>query len=163
MEHPHLLNCQADSLQMCHLGSLYLYRTIYMCVCECVYVCVCAVIQFSHSVTSDSLWPHGMEFAVHHQLPEITQIHFHPVGDVIQPAHPLQSPSPSIFLSIGMFSNESDLRIRWSKFWDFNFGISPSNEYSGWISFRIDCSIDSRVISNTTVQKNQFFSAQIFL
>ena len=102
MEHPHLLNCQADSLQMCHLGSLYLYRTIYMCVCVCVCVCVCSysvqsVSQFSHSVMSDSFWPHGMEFPVHHQLPEITQIHFHPVGDVIQPAHPLQSPSPAAF------------------------------------------------------------------
>ena len=45
---------------------------------------------------------------------------------------------PSIFLSIRVFSNESVLHIRWPKYWSFNFSISPSNEYSGLISFRID-------------------------
>ena len=45
---------------------------------------------------------------------------------------------PSIFLSIRVFSNESALRIRWPKYWSFSFSISPSNEYSGLISFRID-------------------------
>jgi len=45
---------------------------------------------------------------------------------------------PSIFPSIRIFSSESVLRIRWPKYWDFNFSISPSNEYSGLISFRID-------------------------
>ena len=45
---------------------------------------------------------------------------------------------PSIFLSIKVFSNESVLRIRWPKYWSFSFSISPSNEYSGLISFRID-------------------------
>jgi len=47
-------------------------------------------------------------------------------------------PLPSIFLSVRVFSNESALRIRWPKYWSFNFNISPSNEYSGLISFRID-------------------------
>ena len=46
---------------------------------------------------------------------------------------------PSIFPSIRVFSNESVLRIRWPKYWSFSFGISPSNEYSGLISFRMDC------------------------
>ena len=45
---------------------------------------------------------------------------------------------PSIFPSIRVFSNESILRIRWTKYWSFSFSISPSNEYSGLISFRID-------------------------
>ena len=45
---------------------------------------------------------------------------------------------PSIFPSIMVFSNESALRIKWSKYWSFNFNISPSNEYSGLMSFRID-------------------------
>jgi len=45
---------------------------------------------------------------------------------------------PSIFLSIRVFSNESALRIRWPKYWSFSFSTSPSNEYSGLISFRID-------------------------
>ena len=51
--------------------------------------------------------------------------------------HPLLLP-PSIFPSIRVFSNESVLRIRWPKYWSFSFNISPSNEYSGLISFRID-------------------------
>ena len=46
---------------------------------------------------------------------------------------------PSLFPSIKVFSNESTLRIRWPKYWSFNFNITPSNEYSGLISFRMDC------------------------
>ena len=77
---------------------------------------------------------------VHHQLPESTQIHVHWVGDAIQPSHPLSSLLllPSIPPSIRVFSNESTLRIRWPKYWSFSFSISPSNEYSGLISFRMD-------------------------
>ena len=52
--------------------------------------------------------------------------------------HPFLLP-PSIFPSIRIFSNESVLHIRWSKYWSFSFSISPSNEYSGMISFRINC------------------------
>ena len=80
-------------------------------------------------------------FPVHHQLPELAQIHVHQVDDAIQPSHPLSSPSPppSIFSSIRVFSHELVLWIRWPKYWSFSFSISPSNEYSGLISFRIDC------------------------
>ena len=71
---------------------------------------------------------------------------------------------PSIFPSIRIFSNESVLCIRWPKHWSFSFSISPSNEYEGLISFRIDW-FDrlSRVLSNTTVQKHPFFGAQVSL
>ena len=76
-------------------------------------------------------------------------------------------PLPSIFPSIRVFSNESALCIRWPKDWNFSFSISPSNEHPGLISFRMDW-LDllqsrglSRVFSNTTVQKHQFFSAQL--
>ena len=77
---------------------------------------------------------------VHHQLPELTQTHVHRVGDAIQPSHPL---SPLLLLppippSIRVFSNESTLRMRWPKYWIFNFSISPSNEHPGLISFRMD-------------------------
>ena len=77
---------------------------------------------------------------VHHQLPELTQTHAHRVGDAIQPSHPLSSLLllPSIFPSFRVFSNESVLCIRWPKYWSFSFRISPSNEYSGLISFRVD-------------------------
>ena len=81
--------------------------------------------------------------------------------------HPLLL--PSIFPSIRVFSSESVLHIRWPKHWSFSFSISPSNEHSGLISFRIDCLLSllskgfSRVFSNTTVPKHQFFSAQLSL
>ena len=76
---------------------------------------------------------------VHHQHPEFTQTHVHWVGDALQSFQPLSSPSPSTFFpSIGVFPNESVLCIRWSKYWSFSFNISPSNEYSGLIPFRMD-------------------------
>ena len=77
---------------------------------------------------------------VHHQLLEFTQTHVHCVDDAIQPSHPLLSPSPLALNlpSIRVFSNESALWIRWPKYWSFSFNISPSNEHSGLISFRMD-------------------------
>ena len=80
-------------------------------------------------------------FSVLHQLPELAQTHVHWVGDAILPSHSLSSPSPllpSIFPSIRVFSNESVILNRWPKYWSFSFSISPSNEYSGLISFRMD-------------------------
>ena len=80
-------------------------------------------------------------FPVHHQLPESAQTHVHCIGDAIQPSHPLYHPLlllPSIFPSIRVLSNESFLRIRWPKYWSFSFSISPSNEYSGLISIRME-------------------------
>ena len=78
-------------------------------------------------------------FPVHHQLPEPTQTHVHWVSDVIQPSHPLSSPSlPAFSLSsIMIFSSESVLCIRWPMYWSSYFSISASNEYSELISFRI--------------------------
>ena len=78
-------------------------------------------------------------FPVHHQLLEPTQTHVHQVGVAIQPSHPLSSPSPPAFnlSSIRVFSNESVLHIRWPKYWNLSFTISPSSEYSGLISFRM--------------------------
>ena len=74
---------------------------------------------------------------VHHQLPELAQIHVHPVGDAIILCRPLLL-LPSIFPSNRVFSKESVLCIRWPNYWRFSFSISPSIEYSGLISFRID-------------------------
>ena len=76
---------------------------------------------------------------------------------------------PSIFPSIRVFSNESALHIRWSKYWSFSFNISPSNEHPRLISFRMDW-LDLfavqgtlKSLSNATVQKHQFFSTQLSL
>ena len=76
---------------------------------------------------------------VHHKLPEFTQTHIHWVSDAIQPPHrhPLLL-QPSIFPSIRVFSNVSVLHIRWPKYWSFSFNISPSNEHSRLISFKMD-------------------------
>ena len=75
---------------------------------------------------------------VHHQLPEFTQTHIHWVRDAIQPSHPLLSPSPPApnpSQHPGLFQWAGCL-IRWPKYWSFS--ISPSNEYSRLISFRIE-------------------------
>ena len=79
-------------------------------------------------------------FPVHHQVLELAQTHVHQVGYAIQPPHPLS------FLSLSAFNLPQHqglfkwviLHIRWPKYWIFSFSISPSNEYSGMISFRID-------------------------
>ena len=88
-------------------------------------------------------------------------------SDSLVPCCPLLL-QPSIFPSIRAFSSESVLCIKWPKYCSFNFNISPSNEHSGLISFKMDLiSLQSkglsRVFSNTTVQKHQFFSAQLSL
>ena len=79
-------------------------------------------------------------FPVHHQLPELAQIHAHQVSDAIQPSHPLSSPSPPAFnLSQhqGLFQGVSSSH-QVAKVLEFQLQLSPSNEYSGLISFRMD-------------------------
>ena len=110
-------------------------------------------IQFSHSVVSDSLWPMDCSmpgFPVHHQLTELAEIHIHRVSDAIQPSHPLSCHLflPSVFSSIRVFSSESVLHFRWPKYWSFSFSNSPSNEYSGLVSFRMDW-LDSLAVQGT--------------
>ena len=80
------------------------------------------------------------DFPVHHQLLELTQIHVHWVGDAIQPSHPLLFPSLTLNLSQhqGLFKWLSFFASGGPKYWSFSFSISPSNEYSGLISFRMD-------------------------
>jgi len=106
--------------------------------------------------------------SVRSQLLEFAQTHLHWVSDAINHlirCHPLLLP-PSIFPSIRVFSNESVLCIRWPKYWSFNFSIVlPMNiqdwfplGWTGWISLQSKAL--SRVFSNTTVQKHQFFGAQ---
>ena len=99
-------------------------------------------VQFSPSVMSDPLWPHGLQ---HARLTCAT-----PTPRACSNSCPLSQPFnhiilchpllllPSIFPRIRVFTNESVLLIRWPKYWSFSFSISPSNEYSGLISFRMD-------------------------
>ena len=106
---------------------------------------------------------------VHHQLPDSTHTHVHqsmmPSNHLIL-CHPLLH-LPSIFPRVRVFSNESALHIRWPKYWSFSFSISSSSDHPGLISFMngwisLQSKGLSRVFSNTTVQKHQFFSAQAF-
>ena len=99
---------------------------------------------------------------VHHQLLESTQTHVHWVSDAIQPSHPLSSPSPpalNLSQHQGLYKWVSSSH-QVAKYWSFSFSISPSSEYSGLISFRMEGWISlqskglSRVFSNTTVQKH---------
>ena len=126
-------------------------------------------VQFSHSVMSDSLWPHGCSMPglpVHHQLPEFTQTHFHWVGDAIQPPHPLSSPSPPTFnLSSGSFqmsqlftSGGQSIRVSAST------SVLPMNiqdwfplEWTGWIA------LQSKVISLYYLQTSRDFSLFLLL
>ena len=127
-------------------------------------------VQFSHSVMSSSLQPHGLHCpsptprACSNSCPLSWWCHPTISSSVVPFFSCLQS-SPSI----RVFPNELALRIGWPKYWSFSFSISPSNDYSGFISFRIDwfdlLAVQglSRVFSSTTVQRHQFFSAQPFL
>ena len=99
-------------------------------------------VQFSCSFVSHSLWPHGLQHArppCPSPTPGVYSNSCHWVSDAIQPSHPLSSPSPTVNLpSIRVFFNESVLCIRWPRYWSFSFSISPTNEYLGLISFRMD-------------------------
>ena len=131
-------------------------------------------VQFSSVAQSCLTLSHPMDCSTpglpdHHQLQEFTQTHVHWVGDAIQLSHPLSSPSPPTFnLSQhqGVFKWVGSLH-QVAKVLEFQLSISPSNKYSGLISFRMDWWISlqskglSRVFSNTTVQKHQFFSTQL--
>ena len=101
-------------------------------------------LQFSCSAVSNSLWPHELHTACQSSL-SITNsrnpskpisIESVVLSNHLILCHPLLL-LPSIFPSIRVFSNESALHIRWPKYWNFSFSISPSSEYSGLISFRI--------------------------
>ena len=125
-------------------------------------------VQSSHSVASDSLRPQEPQYG-RPPCPSPTPRAYSnsSIESVMPPnqlilCRPLLLP-PSIFPSIRVFSSESALRIRWAKYWSFN--ISPSNEHSGLLSFRMDL-LDLpavqgtlRSFSSTTIQKHQLFGA----
>ena len=134
-----------------------------------MYINVCIyIIQFSSATKScltlcDPVYCITLGFPVHHQLLELAQTHVPRVSDAC-----CALLLPSNCLSTRVL-NESVLRIRWTTSWSFSFNTSPSNEYSGLISFRIDWLISlqskrfSRVLSNTTVQENLFLGAWLSL
>ena len=128
--------------------------------------CYCCLIAKSCPIFCNPMNCGIPGFPVLHYLPEFAHTHVQCVDDAIQPCHPLlpRLLLLSIFPSIRFFSNELALCMRWPKY--LSFSISPSDEYSGLISFRIDWLISlqskglSRVFSSTTLQRHQFFSTQ---
>ena len=133
--------------------------------------CILLSVQFICSVVSDSATPW---IAARQASLSITiswsSLRLRSIKSVMPSSHLILGCPllllPPIPPSIRVFSNESTLRMRWPKYWSFSFHIIPSKEIPGLISFRMDCWISlkskglSRVFSNTTVQKHQFFGAQ---
>ena len=130
-------------------------------------------VQFSHSVVSDSWRPHESQHARPPCPLPNPRVYSHscPWSRWCHSSHLILCWSllhlPPVPPSIRVFSNESTLCIRLPKYWSFSFSISPSDEHPGLISFRMDW-LDllqskglSRVFSNTTVQKHQFFGSQL--
>ena len=100
-------------------------------------------IQFSRSVVSDSAtsWIAAHQASLSIPILEFTQTHAHPIDDAIQPSQPLSSPSPPApnrSQHQGLSQWVNSFRMRWPKYWSFSFSISPSNEYLGLISFRME-------------------------
>ena len=109
------------------------------CPCKWTFRCCCSVTKSCPTLCDPMNYSRSGLSALHY-LSEFAQTHVHWVSDAIQPSNSL-SPLlvlPSIFPSIRVFSNELVLQIRWLKYWSFSFSVSPSNEYLGLISFRID-------------------------
>ena len=121
--------------------------------------------QFSPSVVSDSLWPHESQHArppCPSPTPGFTQTHVHWVGDAIQPSHSLPPPSPFAF-SLSQhqsFPSELAFCIKWPKYWSFSF--SPSDEYSGLISFRMDW-LDLLAVQGTLKSLLQHYSSKALI
>ena len=140
----HLLHWQVGSLQLATPGKpkqLHIciqmkpsYIVLKFSLCRC-----CSVVQSCLTLCDpmDCSMPGFLSITNSWSLLKLMTIR---VSGAIQPSHPLLSPSPPVFSlsSIRVFSSESVLWVRWPKYWNFSFSISPSSEYSGLISFRID-------------------------
>ena len=124
-------------------------------------------VQFSHSIVFDSLRPHGLQHARPPCLSPTPGVYSNS-GPSSQWCHPTISTCrpllllPSIFPSIRVFSSESVRRIRWPKYWSFSFNISPSNECSGPISFRID-KLDLLAVQRTLKSRLQHHSSKALI
>ena len=134
-------------------------------------------VQFSRTVVSGSFWPHGPQHARPPSTSSRSLLKLMSIESVMPSNHlifcHLLFFPPSIFLNIRVFSNESAVCIRWPKYWSFSFSISPSNGYSGLISFRMDW-LDLLKVQGThksllqhhsskalTIQCSTFFTAQL--
>ena len=141
-----------------------------------IYNGIFSSVQFSRSVVSNSLWPHESQHARPPCPSPTPRVHSNSMSiKLVMPSSHLilcwpLFLLPSVFPSIRLFFSESVLRIRWPKYWNFSFNISPSGEYSGLIFLRMDL-LDllavqgtlKSLLQHTTIQKHQFFGAQLSL
>ena len=135
------------------------YLNVLLCNCQVIY-------------DSGTSWPaacqNSLFFTVSWSLLKLTSIESVVPSNHLILCRPLLL-LPSVIPSIRVFSNESALPIRWPKYWSFSFSMSPSNEYAGLISFRMDwldlLSVQEtlKILSSTTIWKHQFFCAQLSL
>ena len=121
--------------------------------------------QFSHSVVSDSLWPHELQHArppcpspTPRVYPNSTSIKSVMPSSHLILCRPLLL-LPPIRPSIRVFSNESTVHVKWPKYWSFSFSISPSNEQPGLVSFRMDW-LDLRAVQGTLKSLLQHHSSK---
>ena len=143
----------------------------YYCHCYYLYIFCCCfqLLSCVQLFATPSTAAHQASLSITHSqsLPKLMSIESVMPSNHLILCHPLLL-LPSLLPSIRVFSNESALCIRWPKYWNFSFNISPSNEHSGLISFRMDW-LDllavqgTRVFSNTAVQKHQFLGIQLSL
>ena len=142
----HLLHWQANSLPLSHPGSPYFH-----------FCCCCSVAQSCLFVTPwTAACQASLSFTISWSLLKLMSIETVMPSNHLILCRPLLFP-PSIFHSIRVFSNESVLDIRWSKYRSFSFNISPSNEYSGLISFRMDW-LDLHVFFKKCIRSVQLLS-----
>ena len=161
---------QADVLAGMRCTNIYTPSTgRYLCGLPNGHLIVVAVQSLSRVRISMTLWTvapqASLSFSISLSLLKFTSIELVMPSNHLILCHPLLLLS-SIFPSSRVFSNELSISIRWPKYWSFSFSISPTNKYSGLISFRMTdwISLQSKglsgVFSNTTVQKHQFFGTQ---
>ena len=153
---------------------IWMLNKDYLCVFTNWWSVFLSSVQFSHSVVPDSLWPHdrstqaSLSITSSQSSLKLMSIESVMPSSHLILCHPLLS-LPPIPPSIRDFTDELTLYMRWPKYWSFSFSIIPSKEHWGLISFRMDGWISlqskglSRVFSTTTVQKHQFFGAQLSL
>ena len=178
---------------LCHDKAVIHEGDTHICICLHIYVLftlfsfvgyykILSIVPFAISVQFNSVTQQCLTLCahmnrsmpglpVHHQLPKLPKLMS---IESVMPSSHLTFCHPHLLLlpippSIRVFPNESTLLMKWPKYWSFSFSISPSNEHPGLISFRMTGWISlqskglSKVFSNTTVQKHQFFGAQLSL
>ena len=145
--HPTFVSPKSENLTCRCSPPLHLPATIFLLLQDFIIIQLISVQSLSHVQLWTAAWQTSLSLTNSQSLPKLMSIESVVTSNHLILCHPLLL-LPSIFPSIRVFSNESVLPIRWPKYWSFSFSISPSNEFSGLISFRID-SFDLLAVQGT--------------